>query len=52
MYDSFNWNCYNPEIHRIEKPYVEKLRFLGISLYKLKSKIWDFVSAPVSGEVD
>jgi len=31
MYNSFHWNCCNPEIHQIEK-----LRFLDISRYTFK----------------
>jgi len=34
-YDRFLWSCYTPKIHQIEK-----LRFLGISRYKFKLRVW------------
>jgi len=35
FYDSFQWNCYTPEINQIHK-----LRFLSISWYKFKPRFW------------
>jgi len=35
VYDTLNWKCVIPEIHQIEK-----LRFSGISRYKLELRCW------------
>jgi len=35
IYNSFHHNCYTPEIHQIQR-----LRFLGISRYKVKLRFW------------
>jgi len=35
LFDCFHWKCYIPNIHQIEK-----LRFLGISRYTFKLRLW------------